>query len=155
MIWRNSHEHAKSHILSFLSARILSKSRWIRWMFLGAPGVFFKEIWTGIHYIRCQYLYIYIYNEYRYNLYNIWDECSNFPRDLSLPKMEENRLPRYFLASLQVDRAAWSCARETSSSLAGQLASDVWMVDGDVVDFFKWVLREHDGWQGGFKEISY
>lgn len=62
MIWRNSHEHAKSHILSFLSARILSKSRWIRWMFLGAPGVFFKEIWTGIHYIRCQYLYIYIMN---------------------------------------------------------------------------------------------
>lgn len=49
----------------------------------------------------------------------------------------KNQLPRSFLASLQVDRPAWSCARETSSSLAGQFASDVWMVDGDVVWLFQ------------------
>lgn len=45
--------------------------------------------------------------------------------------------PRCFLASLQVDRAAWSCARETSSSLAGRFASDVWMVDF----WCRWLLQ--------------
>lgn len=56
---------------------------------------------------------------------------------LSLPKMEENRLPRSWLR-FRLTVLLDPVPEKRQAVWQDSFASDVWMVDGNVVDFFKW-----------------